>query len=298
MNNNSMKLKKKEATEFLNKRGRRIELILCGLVLVFTAIAPIFIYSYVSELVFWGTDLIADALEMGKKAEEALGIFARVVGWIMAVAFVVFVTCPTYSSYFGFSYKLYRNGMAGNGVRFPEKKAYIHELLNGGVIFGALLVSFIPIALLIDLGNLALDAISKKPFINKLIEMIDNEEVRKSISNIITDEKLVSSMEAMFFILVLVGLVLSFLVFLLFKPLFLVGYFTARGSNAKEAVKMSVEKMRTPSAKSAYKAYIKSFLPALLLSLVSLLTLFFADTLPKMTTVYFRVADEIVYGEN
>lgn len=298
MNNNSMKLKKKEATEFLNKRGRRIELILCGLVLVFTAIAPIFIYSYVSELVFWGTDLIADALEMGKKAEEALGIFARVVGWIMAVAFVVFVTCPTYSSYFGFSYKLYRNGMAGNGVRFPEKKAYIHELLNGGVIFGTLLVSFIPIALLIDLGNLALDAISKKPFINKLIEMIDNEEVRKSISDIITDEKLVSSMEAMFFILVLVGLVLSFLVFLLFKPLFLVGYFTARGSNAKEAVKMSVEKMRTPSAKSAYKAYIKSFLPALLLSLVSLLTLFFADTLPKMTTVYFRVADEIVYGEN
>lgn len=298
MNNNSMKLKKKEATEFLNKRGRRIELILCGLVLVFTAIAPIFIYSYVSELVFWGTDLIADALEMGKKAEEALGIFARVVGWIMAVAFVVFVTCPTYSSYFGFSYKLYRNGMAGNGVRFPEKKAYIHELLNGGVIFGTLLVSFIPIALLIDLGNLALDAISKKPFINKLIEMIDNEEVRKSISDIITDEKLVSSMEAMFFLLVLVGLVLSFLVFLLFKPLFLVGYFTARGSNAKEAVKMSVEKMRTPSAKSAYKAYIKSFLPALLLSLVSLLTLFFADTLPKMTTVYFRVADEIVYGEN
>lgn len=298
MNNNSMKLKKKEATEFLNKRGRRIELILCGLVLVFTAIAPIFIYSYVSELVFWGTDLIADALEMGKKAEEALGIFARVVGWIMAVAFVVFVTCPTYSSYFGFSYKLYRNGMAGNGVRFPEKKAYIHELLNGGVIFGTLLVSFIPIALLIDLGNLALDAISKKPFINKLIEMIGNEEVRKSISDIITDEKLVSSMEAMFFLLVLVGLVLSFLVFLLFKPLFLVGYFTARGSNAKEAVKMSVEKMRTPSAKSAYKAYIKSFLPALLLSLVSLLTLFFADTLPKMTTVYFRVADEIVYGEN
>ena len=298
MNNNSMKLKKKEATEFLNKRGRRIELILCGLVLVFTAIAPIFIYSYVSELVFWGTDLIADALEMGKKAEEALGIFARVVGWIMAVAFVVFVTCPTYSSYFGFSYKLYRNGMAGNGVRFPEKKAYIHELLNGGVIFGVLLVSFIPITLLIDIGNLALDAISKKPFINKLIEMIDNEEVRKSISDIITDEKLVSSMEAMFFLLVLVGLVLSFLVFLLFKPLFLVGYFTARGSNAKEAVKMSVEKMRTPSAKSAYKAYIKSFLPALLLSLVSLLTLFFADTLPKMTTVYFRVADEIVYGEN
>ena len=298
MNNNSMKLKKKEATEFLNKRGRRIELILCGLVLVFTAIAPIFIYSYVSELVFWGTDLIANALEIGKKAEEALGIFARVVGWIMAVAFVVFVTCPTYSSYFGFSYKLYRNGMAGNGVRFPEKKAYTHELLNGGVIFGVLLVSFIPIALLIDLGNLALDAISKKPFINKLIEMIDNEEVRKSISDIITDEKLVSSMEAMFFILVLVGLVLSFLVFLLFKPLFLVGYFTARESNAKEAVKMSVEKMRTPSAKSAYKAYIKSFLPALLLSLVSLLTLFFADTLPKMTTVYFRVADEIVYGEN
>lgn len=298
MNNNSMKLKKKEATEFLNKRGRRIELILCGLVLVFTAIAPIFIYSYVSELVFWGTDLIADALEMGKKAEEALGIFARVVGWIIAVAFVVFVTCPTYSSYFGFSYKLYRNGMAGNGVRFPEKKAYIHELLNGGVIFGVLLVSFIPITLLIDLGNLALDAISKKPFINKLIEMIDNEEVRKSISDIITDEKLVSSMEAMFFLLVLVGLVLSFLVFLLFKPLFLVGYFTARGSNAKEAVKMSVEKMRTPSAKSAYKAYIKSFLPALLLSLVSLLTLFFADTLPKMTTVYFRVADEIVYGKN
>ena len=298
MNNNSMKLKKKEATEFLNKRGRRIELILCGLVLVFTAIAPIFIYSYVSELVFWGTDLIANALEIGKKAEEALGIFARVVGWIMAVAFVVFVTCPTYSSYFGFSYKLYRNGMAGNGVRFPEKKAYTHELLNGGVIFGVLLVSFIPIALLIDLGNLALDAISKKPFINKLIEMIDNEEVRKSISDIITDEKLVSSMEAMFFLLVLVGLVLSFLVFLLFKPLFLVGYFTARESNAKEAVKMSVEKMRTPSAKSAYKAYIKSFLPALLLSLVSLLTLFFADTLPKMTTVYFRVADEIVYGEN
>ena len=44
MNGNSvksMKIRKKEATEFLNKRGRRIELILVSIMLLFAAVAPL-----------------------------------------------------------------------------------------------------------------------------------------------------------------------------------------------------------------------------------------------------------------
>jgi hypothetical protein len=55
--------------------------------------------------------------------------------------------------------------------------------------------------------------------------------------------------------------------------------------------------MRSPRAKQIYKEYIKAFLPSLLLSVPSVLVLFLIDTLPKMSLVYFEVADEIVYGE-
>ena len=55
--------------------------------------------------------------------------------------------------------------------------------------------------------------------------------------------------------------------------------------------------MRTPRAKKIYKEYIRSFLPSLALSVVTILVLFIIDTLPKMMAVYYMVADDIVYGE-
>lgn len=299
MNGNSVKINmkaiKNEATEFLNKKGRRIELILCALVLVFTAIAPIFFYSYIADLSFMTIDKAN--LNFNEMTENVIAIAVRVVSCILSLLFVVFVTFPMYSSYFGFSYKLYRNGIAGGGEHFPKGKGYGHALSTGGILYGVLFVSLVPLVLLVDLGNLLFSLVNDEAFAEKILSKIKNEEISEYIGKLLQDLSIADFLSAFFFVIIIVGLVLSFLVFLLFKPLFLVGYFTARGEKASRAIKLSRERMRTARAKKIYGDYIKSFLPSLLISVVTLLTLFLIDTLPKMTVVYFELADEIVYGE-
>lgn len=299
MNGNSVKINmkaiKSEATEFLNKKGRRIELILCALVLVFTAVVPIFFYSYIVDFTFMAMNK-AD-LNFNAMMEDIISVAVRVISCILSLLFVVFVTFPVYSSYFGFSYKLYRNGIAGNGEHFPNGKGYGHALSTGGILYGVLFVSLVPLVLLVDLGNLLFSLVNDEAFAEKILSKIKNEEISEYIGKLLQELSIADFLNAFFFVIIIVGLVLSFLVFLLFKPTFLVGYFIARGEKAGRAIKLSRERMRTARAKKIYGDYIKSFLPSLLISVVTLLTLFLIDTLPKMTVVYFEIADEIVYGE-
>ena len=98
-------------------------------------------------------------------------------------------------------------------------------------------------------------------------------------------------------LIVAAGLALGFLVFMLFRPFFLFGYYTARGEKVGAALSKSFKRMRSARAKQIYYAYIKAFLPSLLLSLATLLVLFLIDTLPKMSIVYFDIADDMAYGE-
>ena len=85
--------------------------------------------------------------------------------------------------------------------------------------------------------------------------------------------------------------------FLLFRSLFLFAYFASKGENVGEAIKKSCKIMKTQKAKRYYKSYIKSFLPNLLLALPTFLVLFFIDTLPKMMIVYYKLCDELLYGD-
>ena len=111
------------------------------------------------------------------------------------------------------------------------------------------------------------------------------------------DRRIAMLVSYLFFLIVAIGLVLGFFVFLLFRPLFLFGYYSARGEKVGKALSKSVKRMRSSRAKQIYKEYINSFVPSLLLSIVTLLVYFFIDTLPKMSMVYFDVADDIIYNE-
>lgn len=299
MDKNSMKIKKANASDFLNKKGRRIEFILFGLLLVFAAITPIFIYTYVDELINIVSHLIFGKLNvnMSEAVETVFSVSVSVVSWILAMLFVVFISFPMFSSFFGYSYKLYRNGIAGNGEHFPQKASYTRSLSTGGIIFGVLFVSLLPLTVLVDVASYILTALGDSEMIKDFLSKIKNEELLEFFSSTLKDGNIAELLSPFFFIVVIVGIVLSFCVFLLFKPLFLFGYFTARGEKAGRALKLSCERMRSPRAKGIYNVYIKSFLLSLVLSIISLLTLFLIDTLPKMTVVYFEIADEIVYGE-
>ena len=111
------------------------------------------------------------------------------------------------------------------------------------------------------------------------------------------NEVIVALVKYLFVFAIAAGLALGFLIFILLRPLFLFVYYTSRGESAGAAILLSVKRMRSHRAKEMYNKYIKAFLPSLLLSLATVLVLFFVDTLPKMSMVYFEVADEIAYGE-
>ena len=266
-----IKLQKKEAADFLNKKGRRIDLIFFGLVLVFTAIMPFYLFSYVSYSLEFVADYIVKAAGLAEKYLEIFEIIFIAVSAALAVLLYVFITFPIYSCFFGHTYRIYRNGIAG------ERKllcfgpyGYGGALRSGAIIFGVLAICLVPVIFLVDLG----------------MKFASNE-----------GSTLALILNYLFVFVVATGLVIGFLIFLLFKPLFLVGYYVARGKKLKEACSLSVKHMRSQKAKEIYGQYIKSFLPSLLLSLVTVLVLFLMDTLPKMMIVYFNIADEIIYGE-
>lgn len=267
----NIKSKIKEAAEFLGKRGRRIEFIFFGLILVFVSLMPMFLYSYMEYLFAIFADYTMDVA--GLTVEQADGLFTvlNALAFCVAILFAVLVTFPTFYCFFGYSYKLYREGIAGRG-RYLDlgERGYLGALGSGAVICGVLAICIAPVIVLVTIGN--------------KLAFVENELVSILVKYV-------------FVVVVAGGLAIGFLIFVLFKPLFLFAYYSARGERTLSAISKSVERMRSPRAKQIYKEYIKAFLPSLLLSVASILVLFLLDTLPKMSIVYFDIADEIIYGE-
>ena len=95
-----IKAEKKEAARFLNQRGRRIDFVFFGLMLIFVWMTPIFLYNYVAYLVctfvigFWGH------LKFTKLVANLLSAIAPTAGVIVAVLFLIFVTLPVMQRFF------------------------------------------------------------------------------------------------------------------------------------------------------------------------------------------------------
>ena len=266
-----IKLQKKEAADFLNKKGRRIDLIFFGLVLVFTAIMPFYLFSYFSYLFEFVAEYIVKTAGLAEKYLETFEMIFVLASAAFAVLLYVFITFPTYSCFFCHSYKVYRNGIAGERKLLCfGKHGYGGALGAGSLIFGIFALCLAPVIAFVTFG---------------IGYVTDNETTLATI------------LSYLFVVGVAICLALGFLIFLLFKPLFLLGYYVARGKKLGEACSLSVRQMRSQRAKQIYWQYIGAFLPSLLLGLVTVLVLFLIDTLPKMTVVYFNVADDIIYGE-
>ena len=266
-----IKLKKREAADFLNRKGRRIEIIFFGLILIFVSLAPIFLYSYLSyifsHLNIYIVNTAKLTVEQGNISYTVFWIFAVIISF----AVVLFLTVPMYSCFFSHSYKIYRDGIAGKAKYFEfGEYGYWGGFRSGLLIFVILVLCLAPTVAIVALC--------------RWFATFD-------------DIRFVALVNYLSFIAVAVGIVFGFFIFLFFKPLFLFGYYIARGKKVVEALSLSQKQMKTPRANEIYRAYIRSFIPSLLLSLATLLVLFLLDTLPKMSMVYFDVADEIIYGE-
>jgi hypothetical protein len=267
----NIKIKIKEAAEFLDRRGRRIEIIFFGLILVFAALAPLMIYAYIEHLFAVLTSYIVGLARLTVVQGNAIYIAFLVLAVFIVLCFLAFFTMPLFSCFFGHSYRLYRNGIAGKSKLFAlGKGGYWGAIKAGCVIFVLLAICLAPVIII--------------SFVGSSLAESDNEVI-------------VALVKYLFVFAIAAGLALGFLIFILLRPLFLFVYYTSRGESAGAAILLSVKRMRSHRAKEMYNKYIKSFLPSLLLSLATVLVLFFVDTLPKMSMVYFEVADEIAYCE-
>jgi len=263
--------KKKDATDFLNRRGRRIEIIFFGLLLVFATIAPIYIWSYVEYVLLNLADWLVKAVNISESVINVIEFCISTFSVCCGILFAIFITFPIYSCFFGHSYRIYREGLAGERRYFAfGERGYFGAVRSGSIIFGVFALCLLPVIVLVEVGTVFVSS---------------------------DDRRIAMLVSYLFFLIVAIGLVLGFFVFLLFRPLFLFGYYSARGEKVGKALSKSVKRMRSPRAKQIYKEYINSFVPSLLLSIVTLLVYFFIDTLPKMSMVYFDVADDIIYNE-
>lgn len=266
-----IKLKKREAADFLSRKGRRIEIIFFGLLLVFVTIIPFYLYAY---LKYFFLDLY-DFIEKFHNFTDVQSDIILTVCLFFTVSCVVavaaFLTVPVYAYFFDFSYKIYRDGACGKQKYLGlGKRGYWGAFKVGWVFVVVLALSLSPIIALVMLG--------------KYLASFEDVRVVALVSNL-------------FFIMLAIGLVAGFFIFIAFKPFFLFGYYVAKGKNIIQALSLSCKQMKNPRAKEIYFAYFKSFIPSLLLSLATLLVMFIIDTLPKMMMVYFDVAEDIVYGE-
>lgn len=266
-----IKQKKKEAAEFLGRKGRRIEIIFFGLLLTFVSIMPIYLCSYIVFFFEKLNEYIKITIKLTDSQSNIMLTALEILAICISVLFVIFLTFPVFSCFFKNSYKIYRQGIAGERKYFElGAHGYFGAIRSGAVFFGIFVLCLVPVIALVKIGT--------------ALTFSENKAI-------------VDLVECLFIFIIAVGLVLGFLIFLLFKPLFLFGYYTARGKNVLEALKESVKRMRSPRAKKIYGAYIKAFLPSLLLSIATVLVFFLLDTLPKMSMVYFDIAEDIIYGE-
>lgn len=266
-----IKQKKREAADFLSRKGRRIEFIFFGLLLIFVTIVPFYLYAYIKYLFLEIFKSVEQIYKFTDMQTEIILLILLMIDVACAVIFAVFVTFPVYSCFFDFSYKIYRDGARGKQRYLAcGKRGYWKACGSGCVIVVTFALSIAPVIALVMLG--------------KYFATFD-------------DERFVALVNNLFFIVLAIGFVAGFLIFIFFKPFFLFGYYIAKGKNVIEALTLSDKQMKNPRANEIYFAYIKSFIPSLLLSLATFLILFIVDTLPKMMTVYFDVAEDIAYVE-
>lgn len=267
-----MKALKNEASNFLGKRGRRVGFIFFGLLMIFATLLPFYAFVYFEYLMKLFISSVAKTKGFSVEFFNSLAIVASIISGALALLIVIFFTSFVYQRFFSYVYRSYREGIAGEPRFFSvDKKGYFHAQRHGLLLCGIFALCLAPVIVLIEIGtHFALSA----------------------------DKRVASLVSYLFVFVIAAGLVLGFLIFLLFRPLFLLGYYSARGKSLKESLSLSIERMRTPRAKKIYKEYIRSFLPSLALSVVTILVLFIIDTLPKMMVVYYMVADDLVYGNN
>ena len=266
-----IKTEKKEAARFLNQKGRRVDLVFFGLILIFVWMAPVFIYSYVAYLVSTLMVGVFGGIDFTQAVAMLLSLIAPALGALLAILFLIFVTSPVMHRFFLFSYRMHRCGVAGRCEFFGGgRREYSKSLSSGFVCVSVMVICMIPPIVAQALAKLMVNS----------------------------PDKIISALgQGIFVLVILLGIFLGFCVFLLFRPLFLFGYFSAKGETVGASLKKSCKIMKSKGAKNVYKSYIKSFAPSLLLAIPTFLVLFFIDTLPKMITVYHRLCDEIVYGD-
>ncbi len=267
----NIKTEKREAAAFLNKKGRRVNLVFYGLILIFVTVAPVFLYSYVAYLLSVLVTNVFSEMTFSPTIATLISYSGVFLGALVAAIFIVFVTLPLFHSFFGYSYRMYREGSAGkNRFLRSGEQGYFGLLCAGMISVGVLVISLVPIAVFSVIGN------SLAVSVNTMVASIA---------------------KGLFLLIMVLGVALGFCVFLLFRPIFLFGYFSARGDNVRLSLKKSRLIMKRKGAKQLYFVYMKSFLPSLCLAVPTFLVLFFVDTLPKMIIVYYRLADELVYGD-
>lgn len=255
---------KRDAAELLGKKGRRVDMIFYCLILIFAVIAPIFFFYYIWNLVFVG-------MSYSTLDTQVAEIISFAVALVLSIALAIFAGLPVICGYFKYSYKVYKEGMAGEATYFSREKGSYRRSLLGGILIGIFLAACAsPLIVLVN-------------FLRPLATHPD-----KRISALVT---------YLFFLAIAAGLALGLCVFLLFRPMFLFCYYISRGIGVGRAISLSVKRMRDVRAKRLYMSYVKAFLPDMLLSLVTLLIFFVVDALPRMTLVYHRVADEIAFDE-
>ena len=274
-----IKLKIKDATEILGRKGRRIDLIFFGLMLVFVTLLPVFVYSYVEYFIYVVLDYLSTvgAISLSVMNQIDVMMVSSVVLAFLAAVCLLFIASPVYFSFFNYVYKMYRGGIAGKPQFLPRlndktgnERNYSYSFFAGMVIFLIFAICLLPLILFVAIvPTLVADA----------------------------DERIIILIKYLFIFGIAAEIVIGFFIFLLFRPLFLFVYYAVRGEKVWRSISLSVKRMRSPRAKQIYKEYIKAFLPSLLLSLATVLVLFLSDTLPKMSLVYFDVADEIIYRE-
>ena len=184
-----IKAEKKEAARFLNQRGRRIDFVIFGLILIFVGMSPVFLYSYVAYLVSPIVVGIVGDMQFTKLVADLLSSIAPVSGTIIAILFLVFVTLPVMQYFFFFSYRMYRQGVAGKCSYFSGG-SYKSALALGSISSSVLIVSFIPIIFAYDIAK----HITKSP-----------------------DQMIANFGRGIFAFVVILGIVLGFFVFLLFS---------------------------------------------------------------------------------
>ena len=267
----NIKAEKKDAAVFLGKKGRRADFVFLGIIIIFVTIIPVFLFSYMAYLFSVAVVSIFEGMTFSPPIATLISYSGVILALVLTALFVIFVTFPVFHSFFGFSYRMYREGMAGRS-EFLKSPAfgYFGLLRAGAVSVGVLILSLLPVLIFIEIGN--------------YFSVSENSSIA-------------AMAQGLFLFIAILGIVLGFCVFLLFRPIFLFGYFSARGESVRASLKKSRAVMKKKRAKQLYSEYIKAFLPSLLLALPTFLVLFFVDTLPKMMIVYYRLSDELVYSE-